>query len=103
MIQDGDLFFLVPACILTLFAGEMLGGSENGLQIVLEDLEAKLPGPPCRVQQLLPRHRTGMLLDKLMPEVPKWVRYRACEPALETTVAALQVAWRFLSFLFQVF
>ena len=43
----------------------------------------------CAAVELRLRHRTGMALDKLMPEVPKWVRYLACEPALETTVAAL--------------
>ena len=36
----------------------------------LGDLEAKLPGPLCRVPQFLVRYRTGMMFDKLMPEVP---------------------------------
>ena len=70
MIQEGDYSVLVPARIPALFAGEMLGGSENGLQFDVEDLEAKLPGPPCRVPQFLARHCTGMMLDKLVPEVP---------------------------------
>ena len=70
MIQDGDYSVLVPACIPTLFAREVFGVSENGLQIDLEDLEAKLAGPPCRVPHLFFRHRIGMMLDKLAPEVP---------------------------------
>ena len=69
MIQEGDYFVLVSARLPALFAGEMLGGSENGLQIDLEDLEAKLPGPPCSVPQFLVRHCTGMMLDKFVPEV----------------------------------
>ena len=51
MIQDGDYSVLVPVCILSLFARETLVGSENGFQIDLEDLDAKLPGPFCRVPQ----------------------------------------------------
>ena len=70
MIQEGDSFVLVPARIPALFAGETLGGSENGIQIALEDLEAKLPGPPCRVPPLHARHCIGIMLDKLVPEVP---------------------------------
>ena len=70
MIPHGDYFVFVPAHMPALFAGEMLGGSENGLQIDLEDLEAKLPGTPCRLPQFLARHCTGMMLDKLVPEVP---------------------------------
>ena len=40
MIQEGDYFVLVPARIPALFAGEMLGGSENALQIDSVDIEA---------------------------------------------------------------
>ena len=47
----------------------MRGGSENGLQMDLEELEAKLRGTPFCVPQFLARHCTGMMLDKLMPEV----------------------------------
>ena len=48
----------------------MLGGSEDGFRLDFEDLEAKLPGPSCRVPQFHAWHCTGMMLDKLVPEVP---------------------------------
>ena len=70
VIQECYFFVIVPARTPALVAGEMPGVLENGLQIDLEDLEAKLPGPPCRVPQFLARHCTGMMLDKLVPEVP---------------------------------
>ena len=81
MIQDCDYLVFVLAFISTLFAGEVLRVSENRLRIDLEDVEAELPGPLCRVSHLLLRHRAGITVDTLMPEVPKWVRYLALSRA----------------------